>query len=86
MGEGERTLGYSPGYCGWHIGAQKKLFDRLGPEEIGIRLGESFLMEPIKSVSGVLVAGPAAIHRFRPAFPFCRGCTTHPCRRRMDDL
>ena len=30
-------------------------------------------MEPLKSVSGVLVAGPAGIHRFAPTYPFCAG-------------
>jgi hypothetical protein len=82
---GERTavLGYSPGYCGWHISAQRKLFDRLGPEEIGVSLNDSYLMQPLKSVSGVLVAGAGQIHRFRPEFSCCGECTTRQCLPRM---
>jgi len=82
-GEGTAVLGYSPGYCGWHISAQRKLFERLTPDEIGIRLNESCLMQPLKSVSGVLVAGAGPIHRFRPEFSFCAECTTRQCLPRM---
>jgi hypothetical protein len=82
-GEGTAVLGYSPGYCGWHISAQRKLFERLGPEEIGIRLNDSCLMQPLKSVSGVLVAGAGPIHRFRPEFSCCSECITRQCLPRM---
>ena len=82
-GEGTAVLGYSPGYCGWHITAQRRLFERLRPEEIGIRLNTSCLMQPLKSVSGVLVAGAGAIHRFSPTFSCCLACTTRPCLPRM---
>jgi len=78
-----RVLPYSPGYCGWTVRGQKKLFARLGPEEIGVTLNDSCLMTPIKSVSGVLVAGPGEIHRFRPDFAFCDECKTHACGARM---
>jgi hypothetical protein len=78
-----RVLPYSPGYCGWHVSGQGRLFARLRPEEIGISLNDSYLMTPIKSVSGVLVAGPGTIHRFRPSYPFCEGCATHACRERI---
>lgn len=82
-GEGTAVLGYSPGYCGWHISGQRRLFERLGPDEIGISLNDSCLMRPLKSVSGVLVAGAASIHRFRPEFSFCAECATRQCLPRM---
>ena len=78
-----KVLAYSPGYCGWDVSGQGRLFGRLAPAEIGISLNGSYLMEPLKSVSGVLVAGPGRIHKFRPAYPFCEACRTHPCRARM---
>jgi hypothetical protein len=78
-----RVLLYSPGYCGWHISGQEKLFAYLEPGEIGITLNESCLMEPLKSISGVLVAGKAEIHRFANAYPFCKQCQTHTCRKRI---
>jgi hypothetical protein len=40
-------------------------------------------MHPLKSVSGVLVAGAGALHRFRPEFDFCDACATRQCVRRM---
>lgn len=65
------------------IAAPVVLFERLQPVEIGVTLAASCLMNPLKSVSGVLVAGPARVHRFRPTFPFCDACATHACRVRM---
>ena len=80
------VLAYSPGYCGWHVSGQGRLFERLRPAEVGITLSESFLMAPLKSVSGVLVAGPPPIHEFRPDFPFCSSCATRECRTRLAAL
>jgi hypothetical protein len=77
-----RAFLYSPGYCGWHISGQEKLFARLRPEKIGISLNASFLMDPLKSISGVLVAGPAAIHQFSDVYPFCVHCKSPACRER----
>mgnify|MGYP001577869307 CR=1 FL=1 len=81
-----RTLAYSPGYCGWHVSGQRALFAFLRPEEIGVTVRASALMEPLKSVSGVLVTGPRKIHRFAPAFPFCADCPERPCRERIAAL
>lgn len=78
-----RVLAYSPGYCGWHLSGQGALFARLRPEEIGITLNRSYLMQPLKSVSGVLVAGPAEMHAFGPDFPFCEECNTRSCEPRI---
>jgi hypothetical protein len=83
---GTRVLAYSPGYCGWHVSGQRALFAFLDPGEIGVTLNASCLMEPLKSVSGVLVAGPARIHRFAPAFPFCPECREKPCHERIASL
>jgi hypothetical protein len=77
------VLSYSPGYCGWHISAQKKLFQFLHPEIIGISLNDSYLMIPLKSVTGVLVAGKKEIHFFDNDFPFCDDCKTYSCLVRM---
>jgi hypothetical protein len=90
-GQGEGTpaitiVRYSPGYCGWHISGQKKLFTFLHPEEIGITLLDSYLMKPLKSVSGVLVAGSREIHRFKDTYPFCTQCTTRSCRSRIEHI
>jgi len=81
-----RALGYSPGYCGWHLTGQKKLFQYLQPEKIGITLNDSCLMTPLKSVSGVLAAGRKDIHLFETNYAFCRDCKTYSCRQRMKKL
>ncbi|MBN2430677.1 MAG: hypothetical protein JXQ27_04345 [Acidobacteria bacterium] len=80
------VLSYSPGYCGWNIRAQRELFAWLQPAAIGLKLNESCLMWPLKSVSGVLVAAPPDVHRFEDRFPFCRECRDRTCRRRMAQL
>ena len=80
------VLRYSPGYCGWHISGQRKLFEFLHPEQIGISLRKSFLMEPLKSVSGVMIAGPREIHDFEMSYPFCSRCETRGCRARIRAL
>jgi hypothetical protein len=77
------ALRYSPGYCGWDVSGQKKLFAYLQPAAIGLTLTDSCLMQPLKSVSGVLIAGPRAIHRFRPTYDFCERCEDRTCRHRL---
>ena len=58
------TNRYSPGYCGWPTQEQHKLFSLLPEDNCGIRLTESALMQPIKSVSGFI--GIGADVRFNP--------------------
>jgi len=80
------ALRYSPGYCGWHVSGQKALFARLNPYEIEVSLRESCLMEPLKSVSGVVVGGPRQIHEFEPGYPFCADCSDFGCRERIRNI
>lgn len=80
------VLRFSPGYCGWHVSSQKKLFGKLGPEQIGITLSESCLMQPLKSVSGVIIAGPVEIFDVDDTYSFCVDCETHSCRDRYRNL
>jgi len=74
---------YCPGHCGWHISGQQKLFEAVRPEEIGIDLKANHAMYPLKSISGVLVAGDMDIHRFSPKFSFCKDCKEHKCVQRL---
>jgi len=77
------TMRFSPGYCGWDISGQLKLFEFLKPDKIGIRLNQSFLMQPLKSISGVILAGAPKIFYFEDNLSFCDQCTTHSCRERL---
>ena len=83
FGPSDGALRFSPGYCGWHITAQRKLFDLLDPDETVISLNESCLMSPLKSISGVLVIGRKEIFDFDDSFPFCSTCSDHSCRERI---
>ena len=78
-----RVLRYSPGYCGWHVSGQKALFNFLDSGAAGITLTDSCLMRPLKSVSGVIVAGRPDIHGFTNDYPFCTACTGKECRERI---
>ncbi len=80
------VMRYSPGYCGWHISGQKKLFEFLEPEEIGISLNDSYLMQPLKSISGVMIVGRPEIHRFDSIYPFCDNCLTKDCQDRIASI
>jgi hypothetical protein len=80
------VLRYSPGYCGWHVSGQKAVFEHLGNEPAGITLTASYLMLPLKSVSGVIVAGRPDIHRFANDYSFCATCTGKECRERLQSL
>lgn len=48
---------YSPGYCNWALAEQQPLFRLLGDHPVGISLSASCLMNPIKSVSGIIGIG-----------------------------
>jgi hypothetical protein len=51
------TNPYSPGYCGWPVSDQRQLFALFEDKNCGIRLSETCLMDPIKSISGIIGIG-----------------------------
>lgn len=51
------TNRFSPGYCGWNVSEQHKLFKLMPDNYCGIRLLPSSLMDPEKSVSGIIGVG-----------------------------
>lgn len=74
-----RTNRFSPGYCGWHVSEQPKLFSLFEEERpCGIELTESCLMLPVKSVSGVIGVGPEV--RYLPYS--CNICDMKMCYKR----
>jgi len=65
LSEGKKiTNRYSPGYCGWTVSEQHKLFRLLPDNFCGIRLTESALMDPVKSISGIIGIGESV--RYNP--------------------
>jgi hypothetical protein len=51
------TNRYSPGYCKWSVADQHQLFSFFPANCCGIKLTDSALMHPIKSVSGIIGIG-----------------------------
>lgn len=51
------TNRYSPGYCNWNTDEQAKIFSILPDNPCGVRLTQSSLMIPSKSISGVIGCG-----------------------------
>ncbi len=69
------TNRYSPGYCEWDIIEQKKLFSLFPEKFLGVHLTESSLMQPIKTVSGVIGIGKKVKNN-----PYtCNYCTQQNC-------
>ena len=71
----EITNRFSPGYCGWDVAEQHKLFSFFKDNFCGITLTESALMNPVKSVSGLIGIGRNV--RFTPYQ--CKLCEDKNC-------
>lgn len=71
---------FSPGYCDWDIGQQRRLFWAVGGDSMGIRLNDGCLMIPRKSISGVIGIGPrgGSVENYNP----CKTCDKHDCQGR----
>ena len=69
------TNRFSPGYCGWDVKEQKSLFDLFEQPCCGITLNSSSLMNPIKSVSGIIGIGPSV--KYEPYS--CSKCNDEHC-------
>ena len=76
MEQGKKiTNRYSPGYCEWALSGQRDLFDYIGEHPTGVTINESCLMQPIKSVSGIIGIGDEV--RKRPYG--CAICNSSSC-------
>ena len=76
------TNSYSPGTCGWALHEQKQFFELFPDNYCGITLSDSYLMEPTKSVSGVIGFG---INLRKSAFE-CEICELKSCSFRTKRL
>lgn len=75
------TTRYSPGYCGWNVVEQKKLFALLPPNFCGISLNNSAMMSPVKSISALIGTGNGAV---REEYD-CHKCDMHDCLHRRKE-
>jgi hypothetical protein len=69
------TNRYSPGYCGWEVSEQQKLFSFFPQDFCSVKLSETSLMHPVKSVSGVIGIGKEVSKKNYP----CRFCDDRNC-------
>ncbi|MBN1307148.1 MAG: hypothetical protein JXA18_04475 [Chitinispirillaceae bacterium] len=69
------TNRFSPGYCGWPVADQRRLFSFFPENFCGISLTESALMVPVKSVSGMIGIGA---HAMRENYS-CERCSRKEC-------
>jgi hypothetical protein len=68
----ELTLRYSPGYCGMDIGQQRKLFQLVQADFVGVTLMPSMLMHPLKSITGLVGLAPKeAVVAYRSPCDLC---------------
>jgi hypothetical protein len=69
------TNRYSPGYCGWDVSEQHKLFGFLPENFCNVKLSDTSLMYPVKSVSGVIGIGRGVSKQNYP----CKLCDDRNC-------
>lgn len=69
------TNRYSPGYCEWNVQEQHKLFSLFPENFCGIKLSETAVMEPVKSISGAIGIGEEVSYN---AY-VCHACTSVNC-------
>ena len=79
------TNRFSPGYCGWHLTEQRKIFELMGGNPCGISLSEVCLMTPIKSISGIIGIGEN-VSRKQYACSYCELETCYKKKDMMDKL
>lgn len=71
----EITNRYSPGYCEWPVDDQPKLFSQFPKNVCGVSLTPSHLMNPVKSISGIIGIGKEV--KFRDYM--CALCNNADC-------
>jgi len=69
------TLRFSPGYCSWKIKEQRKVFKLLKTPDNKVKLNNSCMMIPKKSVSGIFGLVKHSSLSTNP----CRYCTKKEC-------
>ena len=72
---------FSPGYCGWSLQGQREIFSRVEPDALGMELLDTMLVQPLKSVTGVVVR--AAPEDLRVGPERCAACDAQGCSRRQ---
>ncbi|MCF6270835.1 MAG: hypothetical protein L3J41_14055 [Melioribacteraceae bacterium] len=72
---------YSPGYCNWDISEQVKLFTFLPKHFCGIKLSSYSMMQPKKSLSGIIGYGKDVAKLELP----CNLCVDFNCHKNINE-
>lgn len=75
------TNRYSPGYCGWNLKEQKKIFSLMNDYVCNISLTKCNMMYPVKSVSGIIGIGKNVNYTNYS----CQKCRHMKCSRRKNN-
>ncbi len=78
LGGATHSSTFCPGQYHWHISEQRKFFTLMGEDNVGVTINDSFLMHPIKSVSGLIGIGET----LDPTITACSLCPRLDCFRR----
>ena len=65
----------SPGNCGWPVEEQKKIFQLLPDHCLEIKLNDSGMMQPVKSLSGIVGIGKSVKFKHTD----CKQCASKNC-------
>ena len=79
-GNKKHTNRFSPGYCGWHLSGQRQLFSLMDETPCGITLSEVCLMNPVKSISGIIGIGDEVNEKIYG----CHFCEMESCYKRKN--
>jgi hypothetical protein len=74
------SLPFSPGHCDWAVTEQQKLFSLLPEQPAGVFLSADLMMNPRKSITGVLGVGPVDV--VTESRNPCRACARTDCAHR----
>ena len=75
----QTTKYFSPGSCDWNINQQKKIFQIIPADKIGVKLTESYMMIPKKSLSWVIGIGKEIIIPSK-GDDSCKNCLAENCQ------
>ncbi len=74
------TLRFSPGYCDWPLDQQRPFFALFADQSpLDVKLNQSCLMSPRKSVSGLFGILPSGTSGVQPAYNPCTVCRRRYC-------
>jgi hypothetical protein len=73
------TLRFSPGYCDWPLSDQKNLFSLFDLFHLKVKLTDSCLMLPRKSISGVFGVIPSYVSLPVRSYNPCSECEERDC-------